>query len=495
MNGSRRFSSSARCRHCPRRWSIDGQVVAIGVAGKRKAGSPNDALLTDAFHLGSVAKAMTGFLLGKLVEQGKLRWDMTIKEVFPEMANPNFGARAEHLNVTLAQLMAHEHRMPGYLGDGSADKPVTERRKQYVLTAVKAAPQTPAYGGGVITAAAMAERITNTPWETLMQTHVYGPLGMTSIRLGQASPQGASGIWEHSVSGAGLMPRPNPDAGQSASEAHAPAGRNVHASIGDLAKFLAANMTYAKHRPNVVQQGTLTQMHNALGPGDNRMNAGTYSQAGWQRTASPFGGPRPVITKNGVNGFNFADTVVSPWENVAIAAMTNVGAPRGNAAIADMKAELVAMHQNWGSLADASESYARGKPTTASNIFSAEYSADRATDGAFLTRWATTGATKSAWLEVDLGQTYNNIGRIIVSEAIPGRVKSFKIEYRDDVALKYKANAVWKTAASGTTMGANKKLSFTPVSARHLRLNITDSTGGPTISEFMVLSQFSVSMQ
>lgn len=465
---------------------IDGQTVAVGVAGKRKSGSPNDALLTDAFHLGSVTKAMTGFLLGKLVEQGKMRWDMTIKEVFPEAAHPALGARAEHLKVTVAQLMAHEHGMKNQ-GDGSPNKSLTFRRMEYVLAAVKSAPQAPQYGGGVIIAAAMAERIMGAPWETLIQTHVFNPLGMTSIRMGQASPNGVSGIWEHSISGASLMPRPIPSAGQSAAEPHAPAGRNVHASIGDLAKFLAANMTYAKHRPNVLLQGTLTQTHNALGPGSNRINGGVYSQGGWQRTASPLGGPRPVITKNGLNGFNYSDTWVSPWENVAYATMTNVSAPRGNAALNDMNAELIALYQNWSSLADVSESYARGKSTTASNIFSAEFAADKATDGAFGTRWATTGGTKGAWLEVDLGQTYNNIARVIVSEAIPGRVKSFKIEY--------KAGPDWKTAASGTTMGLNKKLSFNPVAARYLRLNITDSTGGPTISEFMVLSQFSASLQ
>jgi CubicO group peptidase (beta-lactamase class C family) len=38
----------------------------------------------DIVHLGSCTKAMTATLAGRFIEEGKLRWNTTIAEVFPE---------------------------------------------------------------------------------------------------------------------------------------------------------------------------------------------------------------------------------------------------------------------------------------------------------------------------------------------------------------------------------------------------------------------------
>jgi len=38
----------------------------------------------DQFHIGSCTKSMTATLAAMFIEEGKLRWDTTIAEVFPE---------------------------------------------------------------------------------------------------------------------------------------------------------------------------------------------------------------------------------------------------------------------------------------------------------------------------------------------------------------------------------------------------------------------------
>jgi CubicO group peptidase (beta-lactamase class C family) len=38
----------------------------------------------DVFHIGSCTKSMTATLTAMLIEEGKLRWDTTIADVFPE---------------------------------------------------------------------------------------------------------------------------------------------------------------------------------------------------------------------------------------------------------------------------------------------------------------------------------------------------------------------------------------------------------------------------
>jgi hypothetical protein len=107
------------------------------------------------------------------------------------------------------------------------------------------------------------------------------------------------------------------------------------------------------------------------------------------------------------------------------------------------------------------------------------YGADAAVDGYGFTRWATADGTKSAWLEVDLGKQAT-VGRVVVEQALPelNRVRKFAIEY--------KKGDTWKPCYQGEDPGPRLDVGFDAVSAQHFRLNIIESTGGPTISEFQL---------
>ena len=61
-------------------------LVTAGVVGTRKRGTEIAATLNDQWHLGSDTKAMTATLVAKLVEQGRLRWECTMADVFPDMS-------------------------------------------------------------------------------------------------------------------------------------------------------------------------------------------------------------------------------------------------------------------------------------------------------------------------------------------------------------------------------------------------------------------------
>ena len=127
----------------------------------------------------------------------------------------------------------------------------------------------------------------------------------------------------------------------------------------------------------------------------------------------------------------------------------------------------------------ASHSLATAKKATASNVFqnSASYGADKAFDDVDETRWATDPGTTNAWLEVDLGKP-ETVNRAVIEQAYPElkRVKKFAIEYwKDDQ---------WKPCYQGENLGATLDAAFEPVAAQRIRLNITETTGGPTIFEF-----------
>src|SRR5262245_15271752 len=61
-------------------------LVASGVTGVRKVDATVSVTIDDLWHLGSDTKAMTAVVIATLVERGKLTWDTTIGDVFPEFA-------------------------------------------------------------------------------------------------------------------------------------------------------------------------------------------------------------------------------------------------------------------------------------------------------------------------------------------------------------------------------------------------------------------------
>ena len=63
----------------------NGKIVASAAAGTRRDDTVIPVTIDDRFHIGSDTKAMTSLLAAMLVEGGKIRWDSTVAEIFPEL--------------------------------------------------------------------------------------------------------------------------------------------------------------------------------------------------------------------------------------------------------------------------------------------------------------------------------------------------------------------------------------------------------------------------
>ncbi|MCX8038201.1 MAG: alpha-L-fucosidase [Candidatus Sumerlaeia bacterium] len=123
------------------------------------------------------------------------------------------------------------------------------------------------------------------------------------------------------------------------------------------------------------------------------------------------------------------------------------------------------------------KSLTTGKTATASNVYQKDfwhYGPQAAVDGDPHTRWATDRGVRQAWLEVDLGAEATFDRARIVEEY--NRVRKFE--------LQYKKGDQWIRFAGGDTIGDRKMLSFPPVTAQVVRLNILNATEGPTLCEF-----------
>lgn len=123
---------------------------------------------------------------------------------------------------------------------------------------------------------------------------------------------------------------------------------------------------------------------------------------------------------------------------------------------------------------------ANNKPVTVSNIYQndAGFNGAKAVDGDEGTRWATDYGVYSAWLEVDFGSN-TTFNRTITKEGGGYyRTTAYKIQYWN--------GGSWVDTYAGTTIGVAKTDSFTTVTASKIRLYVTSSSEGPTISEFEV---------
>jgi galactosylceramidase len=118
---------------------------------------------------------------------------------------------------------------------------------------------------------------------------------------------------------------------------------------------------------------------------------------------------------------------------------------------------------------------------TSSSDWSEEYTADKAVDGYPETRWNAAPGQHTGWLEIDFGKP-TQVARAVIDESFAARITKFTLEAQQ-------ADGTWKAIVTGTTIGPDKELKFSPVSARKFRLNIFESPPEtPTINEFQLFS-------
>jgi alpha-L-fucosidase len=127
--------------------------------------------------------------------------------------------------------------------------------------------------------------------------------------------------------------------------------------------------------------------------------------------------------------------------------------------------------------------FASAVKATASNVFHSnlhDHGPQEAFDGNPATRWATDAGLKQAWIAREFDQPVT-VGRVRINEAVAERVRRFELQVRD--------GAAWRTIFTGGKIGRSYTKTFAPVTAREFRLNILESTDGPTIAEIELLEK------
>ena len=335
----------------------DGKVVAVGAVGTRKAGAKIPVTVNDRFHFGSDTKAMTALLAAMLVEEGKLRWDSTIAEVFPELAETmDPGLRG----VTLEQLLSHTSGIPSdndafgdlieksLVQDGNLDEIRYWLVRQWSKQPLASEPGTTfAYANmNYVIVGAMIERVGGKTWEELITERVFAPLGLRSAGLG---PQATLGKIDAPLGHVVIDGKPKAFlAGPNGDNPPVlgPAGI-AHMSVLDFARWAGWNAGEGKRGPKLVQPETLKKLHTPVIAMPEKKDAapGTPTRGkyalGWGRC--PWTGRRSRSSTTAARTRRTSPTsgssrsATSPWSLV-----TNISGSKADEALFALAPELYA---------------------------------------------------------------------------------------------------------------------------------------------------------
>lgn len=306
-------------------------VIAIGSAGVRKTGSSVPITDHDLVHIGSCTKAMTCALLATLVADGTLSWNTKLIQVFPELKGD---LHTQYHNVTLWQLVTHRAGLPANASDWwvHRNKDITARRLAIMKDNLKGAP-TGSVGKylysnlGYMVAGCMAERLTRSTWEALINERLFRPLGMRTAGFGPPGTKAkVDQPWGHNRSNGNWQARQFDNA-----VALGPAGR-VHCTLADWAKFTALQLPQNQSR--LLSQQSLDKLIEPVGE---------YA-GGWIVVRRSWA-QGEAQTHSGSNTMWYATVWVAPKLNRTFMVATNSSDKNSHALCDKMIAELIEINR------------------------------------------------------------------------------------------------------------------------------------------------------
>ena len=333
----------------------DGKVISAGAVGTRRVGMKIPVTIHDRFHLGSDTKAMTALLAAMLVEEGKLRWNTTPGEVFPELAekmDPRFR------RITLEQLLSHTSGIPSdnenivkVFGEAMTQDGNLDDLRYWIVQQWSKQPLESdsgtnfAYSNmGYTIVGAIIERVAGKTWDERITEKIFIPLKLRTAGLGpQASLGKIDAPLGHSIVDGkvkAMLAGPNGDG----PPIIGPAGI-AHMSILDFAYWAGWNAGEGKRKPSLVKPETMRKLHTPVISMQERKDAapgtppgGKYA-LGWGEMTVDWA-PYPLLYHGGSNEMNLAHIWLDTKRDFAIVIVANIGGQKANTAFLTLAKEL-----------------------------------------------------------------------------------------------------------------------------------------------------------
>jgi CubicO group peptidase (beta-lactamase class C family) len=300
----------------------DGKICDRAATGVRKSGEPARVTTNDLFHIGSCTKSMTATLAAMFIEEGKLRWDTTLADAFPELKGK---MNAQYESVTIEQLLTHRGGCPSqppraawkraWEKEGTA----TQQRFEFITSVLSAPPEaTPGtkfiYSNqGYAVVGSILEKRAGKPWETLLTEKLFQPLGLKSAGFGAPGTIGAiDQPWGHTRDAVRLkaLQADNPPA--------IGPGGTVHCSLDDLARYTMVHLRRGDGELGLLKPETFRKLHT---PPDGQEYA-----CGWISVKRGWAAGKALM-HNGSNTMWYLVMWLAPERNFSVIAATNIAGP------------------------------------------------------------------------------------------------------------------------------------------------------------------------
>ncbi|MHC4551315.1 MAG: serine hydrolase domain-containing protein [Planctomycetota bacterium] len=331
---------------------IGDSVVVASAVGIRKWGEDVSVKRTDSFELGSITKSITGTLIGILCDQGKLSWNTTIAEVYPELSSNH---KSFYQDTTICQLMTHTSGMPyqpttSQIESDAKGNTAMQRRVAYLCAAISDKPEVEPgseyiYSGGAIIAASIAERITGRSWEQLVDEYIVKELGLSSFGYGPmaASSTQVDAPWFHQKRNGEIIPiAPR---GEYEFLCRNPAGTSVHCSVIDLGKYVSFHLSGLrkyKHSSELLKPSSFKELYEIQNTKPPKKKGKRYTQCGLRVQPVNWAHTNLVYWHAGQSkGRGYAIIHIIPRLNYGTCVMINIGGDDAVKAAAEINRLLV----------------------------------------------------------------------------------------------------------------------------------------------------------
>ena len=267
---------------------VDGRLHSAAAVGVRETGTKNWLTVNDKFLIGSCAKAFTATTAAILVDEGRLNWETTLRDVFPDLDMP-----PEYENITVEQLLSHRAGLPKNLKEGKAswlidyefdkkrgDSPEILRLQYLEKTLQSKLINPPGQkihysNSGYLIVGSILEKISGQTYESLRAEKLFQPLDIKTAGYGipadlRASSQPWGHVWDLSDSFI-VYKSDYPNF-------LTPTGY-LHLSIKDWAKFILLHLnTYPAENNTLLQTSTLKRLHTPPDPAEWDMNMNIWDR-------------------------------------------------------------------------------------------------------------------------------------------------------------------------------------------------------------------------
>ncbi len=299
----------------------DGEVAYMKGFGFRDVEQKLPVTPRTLFAIGSCSKAFTTFVLGTLVDEGKLEWDKPVRSYIPwfKLYDPSATDR-----ITPYDLVTHRSGLPRHdavwYNNLGASREELVRRLAYLEPNADLRAKWQYNNLMFLTAGYLAETVSGKPWEDLVRERIFTPLDMGrsnfSVFDSQKSDDFALPYREKDDKLEKIRFRPITNMG--------PAG-SINSSVEDMARWLKVQSGGGKlDGKAVIKADTLADIqapHMAMGQPQERpeVSAGDYG-LGWM--IDIYRGHKRVHHGGGIDGF-ISQVQVFPQDGLGIVVLTN----------------------------------------------------------------------------------------------------------------------------------------------------------------------------